>query len=142
MEIVIMSVDTALISGVIDFRMSPKTYTGSVVAPAPCTKLVMTTSSSDSVRARRAPPRTPGSISGNVTLLNVFHLPAYRSEAASSIAGSMCASRARTMIATNEMLKAMCAKVMDMIPNGTRPVCVNHMRSITAIATSGMMIGR
>lgn len=66
-----MAVDTALISGLTSRLTSPKTYTGSVVEPGPVTKLVTTTSSSESVSARSAPPATPGMISGRVTRRNV-----------------------------------------------------------------------
>ena len=45
-------------------------------------------------------------------------------------------------MATNEMLKAMCASVIEPRPSGTTPVEVNHNRSMTAIVTSGMMTGR
>jgi hypothetical protein len=51
--------ETALISGVTPRRRAPNTYTGNVVDPAPLTNSVMTTSSSESVRASSARPRRP-----------------------------------------------------------------------------------
>ena len=71
-----MAVDTALIRGLTSRRTNPKTYPGSVVEPGPVTKLVTTTSSRESVSARRAPPATPGMIRGKVTRRNVCHGPA------------------------------------------------------------------
>ena len=65
-----MAVDTALISGLTSRLTSPKTYTGSVVEPGPVTKLVTTTSSSESVSARSAPGDTRHD-QGSVTRRNV-----------------------------------------------------------------------
>ena len=62
------------------------------------------------------------------------------------------ASRALTTIATNEMLNAMWLRMIVPIPSdwkrgidstiGSVRICVKKMSSITAIVTSGMMIGR
>ncbi len=68
-----ITVETALMSGVTPRRTRPNTNTGKVVEPGPDTKLVITTSSSDSVSASSAPPSTPGMISGSVTRRNAFH---------------------------------------------------------------------
>ena len=53
----------------------------------------------------------------------------------------MLASRALTTMATNEMQKAMCAR-MIVFSDNDQPMVVNHINSITAMVTSGMITGR
>ena len=53
----------------------------------------------------------------------------------------MLASRALTTMATKEMQKAMCAR-MIVLSDNDQPIVVNHMSSITAMVTSGMITGR
>ena len=101
-----MALDRALTSGVTPIRIMEKTRTGRVVDPGPETKKVMTKSSMDSVKARRAPPRIPGMIKGKVIRRKVCHSLAPRSLAASSKVMSKSARRALTTTATKEMLKA------------------------------------
>ncbi len=53
----------------------------------------------------------------------------------------MLASRALTTMATNEMLKAMCDR-MIVFSESDQAMVVNHISSITAMVTSGMITGR
>src|SRR4029434_11154178 len=62
MEANSISVESALISGVTPRFTIDHTWIGSVVAPGPLVKNVMTNSSSDKVNARRPPLNTPGQI--------------------------------------------------------------------------------
>jgi ABC-type molybdate transport system permease subunit len=137
--------------GLTPLRSIPNTYTDTGVAPTPDTKLDTTTSSNESVMANRAPPSTPGMICGSVTLRKAPHLLAYRSAAASSMEESRLARRARTTTETNEMLNATCDNTNFSSPSVrlTPGITLNHWAvspkktsSITAIVTSGMMIGR
>ena len=79
-------------------RTLEKTSIGKVVAPGPETKLAITRSSSDSVKASSQPEITAGIIIGSVMTKKTFSGAAPRSIAASSIEWS--SSRRREEITT------------------------------------------
>lgn len=61
-----ISVASALISGLIPIRTEAKTFIGSVVEFGPATKLAITTSSSDRVKASSQPATSAGAMIGRV----------------------------------------------------------------------------
>ncbi len=87
-------------SGLTPRRTFEKTSCGSVVEPGPETKLVMTISSHDRMKASIQPEAMAGAISGSVITKNTFHGRAPRSIAASSSERSTVASRDCTTTTT------------------------------------------
>ena len=81
-----MIVVSALISGVTPVRLTERIRTGSVDWLAPASMLLMTTSSKDSVKDRKAADVIPGIILGIVTRQKVWNRLAPKSiEASSSV---------------------------------------------------------
>src|SRR5687767_3957455 len=95
-----MIVVMALISGVTPSRTFAKISIGKVVAPGPETKLEMTRSSSDNVKANNQPETSAGSNIGTVMSKKTATGRPPRSMAASSSDSSIAASRERTTITT------------------------------------------
>jgi putrescine transport system permease protein len=79
-----MMVASALISGLTPRRTLEKMSIGNVVEPGPDTKLVITRSSHDSVKASSHPEMIAGRMIGSVMTKNTFAGRAPRSIAASS----------------------------------------------------------
>ena len=90
----------ALMSGVTPSRTFAKMNIGSVVAPGPDTKLEITRSSSDSVKASSQPDTRAGRSIGTVMSKNTATGRPPRSMAASSSDSSIAASRDRTTTTT------------------------------------------
>src|SRR5262249_43401995 len=86
-------VASALTSGLTPRRTFEKITIGRVVEPGPETKLEMTRSSTDRVKARSQPDRSAGDITGRVTSVKTRKGVAPRSCAASSNDSSILASR-------------------------------------------------
>ena len=93
-------VASALMSGVTPSLTLLQIRIGRVVAPGPVVKLVITTSSSERVKASSQPERIAGAMIGRVTVRSTFHGREPRSVAASSSETSIETRRARTMVAT------------------------------------------
>ena len=64
-DTVSMSVEMAIILGLMPCLTAPKIAVGKVSTPAPLTKLVMMKSSREIIKANRKPDRMPGTINGN-----------------------------------------------------------------------------
>ena len=79
-----ITVASALMDGFTPRRTFEKMSCGSVVDPGPETKLVMTRSSHDKVKASSQPERMAGKMMGRVMTKNTFAGRAPRSIAASS----------------------------------------------------------
>src|SRR5690606_35183209 len=80
----IISVASALIFGLRPRRTEENTFIGSVVELGPATKLAITTSSSDRVKASSQPDTSAGAMIGSVIRKNTLIRFAPRSIAASS----------------------------------------------------------
>ena len=89
-----MIVASALMSGLTPSRTLENTTIGNVLEPGPATKLVITRSSSDSVKASSQPDSSAGRMIGSVITKNTLAGRAPRSWAASSSESSI--SRAAT----------------------------------------------
>lgn len=98
----------ALISGEIPKRTLEKTTIGRVVVPGPETKLAITTSSSDKVKAKSQPASKAGVMIGIVMTKKAFSGRQPRSIAASSRERSNCSSLAFTIIATYAIENVTC----------------------------------
>ena len=90
----------ALMSGVTLSFTFEKMYIGKVLLPGPDTKLAITRSSSDSVKASSQPAIIAGAINGKVMSKTMRRGRQPRSMAASSSDSSIVASRERTITAT------------------------------------------
>ena len=100
-----MIVAKALILGLNPKRTLEYTTIGKVVEPGPDTKLAMTRSSKDKVKANNQPETKAGAIMGKVTKKNTFQGGAPKSLAASSRETSISRRRELTTTATNAVQK-------------------------------------
>ncbi len=101
---------------------------------------MITKSSSESTKASRNPDRIAGAISGRVTLKNATTGLANRSCAASSSERSNPWNLARTMTATNGMLKPMCESRIVVRPSAGVWVWTNSVSSEEPRTISGTAI--
>ncbi len=139
-------VASALMSGLTPRRTFENTTIGSVLEPGPATKLAITRSSRESVKASSQPDSSAGKMIGSVTRKNTFAGRAPRSCAASSSDSSNCARRDCTTTVTNAIAKVMWAMMMVVMPRpcGHPTSCssvTNSSSSDRPVITSGITSG-
>src|SRR5690606_5781382 len=136
---------SALIFGLTPMRTEAKIFIGSVVELGPATKLAITTSSSDRVKASSQPDISAGAMIGRVIRKNTLSRFAPRSIAASSSERSSSCRREDTTTVTKEMVKVTCAiqiatTPLDGSPNRP-PIDTSISRIDSPMITSGITSG-
>ncbi len=142
----ITNVARALICGLIPMRTLENTCIGKVVDPGPDTKLAITKSSKDRVKASNQPDIKAGAIIGKVTKKNTFQGGAPKSCAASSIDSSSSCRREDTTTATKAVQKVTWAIQMVNMPRSPGqpkdcPIATNNNSSDKPVITSGITKG-
>ena len=134
-----------MILGLSPRRTDENTSIGSVVELGPATKLAITTSSSESVKASSQPETSAGAMIGSVIRKNTLIRFAPRSIAASSSDLSSSDRREDTTTVTNARVKVTCAIQMDRMPPGLKPTNspsdTNISRIDRPMITSGITSG-
>ena len=82
-------VEMAAMEGSTPYSIAVKIFTGSVIWPAPRTKIDTGTLSNDTMNEKSAPAAIPGRMRGSVTVKNATGPLAPRTRAALSSSGSM-----------------------------------------------------
>ena len=140
-----ISVARALILGLTPIRTEAKIFIGKVVELGPATKLAITTSSSDRVKASSQPDNSAGAMIGKVIRKNTLSRLAPRSIAASSSERSSSCRREDTTTVTKEMVKVTWAIQIATTPLDGKPNIAPIDTSISRIdrpmITSGITSG-
>lgn len=136
----IINVDKALISGDTPIFTDAYIFMGSVTQFGPARKSVITTSSREMENANTAPDTTPGIMTGNVTLKNVWMGFAPKSIDASSIEQSKSNNLVRTVIYIYGNVKTTCPPITAYMPFGKCSSDTRHM-SATPNTTPGTISG-
>ena len=137
----IISVESALTSGLIPFLAAEYIYIDRLDTPDPVLKKLMTKSSIDSVNANIAPVVIPGIISGMITFLIAFIGVAPKSIAASIRLLSICLSFGSTDNITYGMQNVMCEIIIVISPNFAENDEKTSINDIP-VTISGLITGR
>ena len=136
---------SAFILGFKPMRTVENIFIGSVVASGPATKLEITTSSNERVKANSQPDTRAGIIIGKVITKNIFNRFAPKSMAASSSDLSSSANRDEMMTVTKAIVKVTWAIQIDTMPFGETPKGANKVTNINSsaspVTTSGITRG-